>query len=312
MSTPAIEVSALTKRYGDRTAVSDVTFSVESGAIFGLLGPNGAGKSTTLRLLCGFLAPTAGEARVAGLSPLREREALKRAIGFMPQAFGLYDYLTVTENLEFFAELYLETRRRVRVRTHEVIAMTGLRELADTPVARLSAGWRQRLALGCAMLHEPKVLFLDEPTAGVDPISRRLFWDLIHVLNDRGATIFLTTHYVEEVERCHMVGLLHDGVLKVCGSPIALRASAEAAHDLVAVDCSDADRAVPRLRAEPGVVDAYLYGQRLHVTWERGVDGPARTRTLLAGVGVTVHAVAPRTATMEDVFINAAHRDGAP
>jgi ABC-2 type transport system ATP-binding protein len=308
----AIEVSALSKRFGDRTAVDSVSFAVGAGSIFGLLGPNGAGKSTTLRLLCGFLAPTSGEARVAGLSPWRERAALKQAIGFMPQAFGLYDHLTVTENLEFFAELYLPSRRRVRVRTHEVIAMTGLRELAEAQVAGLSAGWRQRLALGCAMLHEPKVLFLDEPTAGVDPISRRLFWDLIHALNDRGATIFLTTHYVEEVERCHTVGLLHDGALKVCGSPIDLRASAEAAHDLVAVDCSDADRAVPRLRAEPGVVDAYLYGQRLHVTWERGGDCMARTRTLLAGAGLSVRAVEPRTATMEDVFINAAHRGSTP
>jgi ABC-2 type transport system ATP-binding protein len=301
----AIVVSDLSKRYGERVAVDHLSFSVFEGEVFGFLGPNGAGKSSTLKMLCGFMRPTSGEALVAGLSPIRDRNRLKQAIGFMPQAFGLYDYLTVRENLEFYGNLYLSSRKEVLARTREVLGIAGLDPYLNQQASRLSAGWRQRLALACSILHRPRVLFLDEPTAGVDPVSRRLFWDLIHKLNDSGTTIFVTTHHMEELERCHRVGLLHQGRLKLCGSPDTLRAITAGRFQLLALDCPDPERILELLRAAPNVKDAYLYGRRIHLAFPIDYDGAGATLALLDRVGVAPWALEPRVPTMEDVFVTA-------
>ena len=300
----AIETHDLTRRYGTRTVVDRLNLSIKEGSVFGFLGANGAGKSTTLKMLCGLLRPSDGSARVAGCDPERERPRLKHSIGIMPQSFGLYSYLTVRENLEFYGDLYMPTRREAQDRVRWVLEAAGLGPKASHRAGDLSAGWRQRLALGCSILHRPKVLFLDEPTAGVDPISRRLFWDLIHTVNDSGATIFVTTHHMEEVERCHTIGMMADGVLRVAGVPGELKAQAARRFDLVAVDCDVPDLALRRLQGLPGVRDAYIYGDRIHLAWEKDAGGLARTGEALAAQ-VVVRAVTTRNPTMEDVFVNA-------
>jgi ABC-2 type transport system ATP-binding protein len=300
----AIETHELTRMYGARAAVDHLSLQIEEGKVFGFLGANGAGKSTTLKMLCGLLTPTSGWARVAGIDPVRDRTRLKQAMGFMPQAFGLYGYLTVRENLEFYGDLYVRTRKEARERIKWLLDVAGLGPRAGQRADALSAGWRQRLALGCAILHHPRVLFLDEPTAGVDPISRRLFWDLIHTLNEDGATIFVTTHYMEEVERCHQIGMMADGVLKVAGVPGALKAEAARRFDLLAVDCDQADAALACFHGVDGVRDAYIYGDRIHLAWDPGAGGLARSRELLQG-RVQLRACVPRSPTMEDVFVQA-------
>jgi ABC-2 type transport system ATP-binding protein len=305
VSGDGIVVSDLTKQYGERVAVDHLSFSVHEGEVFGFLGPNGAGKSSTVKMLCGFLRPTSGEALVAGLSPIRDRARLKQAIGFMPQSFGLYDYLTVGENLKFYGDLYLRSHKEMLARTREVIGIAGLEPYLNQQASRLSAGWRQRLALACSILHHPRVLFLDEPTAGVDPVSRRLFWDLIHRLNDAGTTIFVTTHHMEELERCHRVGLLDHGRLKLCGAPDELRTITASRFRLLALDCPEPERILELLRAAPEVRDAYLYGNRIHLAFASDCDGARVTLAVLDQAGVAPERLEPRAPTMEDVFVTA-------
>jgi ABC-2 type transport system ATP-binding protein len=310
---PAIEAIALTKTYGDRRAVDRLDLAVPQRSIFGLLGPNGAGKSTTLKMLTGMLAPTSGEVLVAGLSPRRDGRAFKLAMGYMPQQFGLYDYLTAAENLLFYARLYVGRAAAARERVREVMAAAGLEPYAHEPAARLSGGWRQRLALACAILHRPQVLFLDEPTVGVDPVSRRLFWDVLHRLNAEGATIFMTTHYMEEVERCHGVALLEGGRLRLSGSPAALREHVTRTRDLISVAVDDPDRAFPVLGRLEGLLDIYRYGGAIHLAWEQGAaeSGLARARAALAEAGLSQARIERRSSTMEDVFVDATARGPA-
>jgi ABC-2 type transport system ATP-binding protein len=303
--TLAIETRDLSRRYGERVALDRLTLQVPDGVVFGLVGPNGAGKSTTLRILCGLVQPTSGEVQVAGRSPVRERRALQQVIGIMPQTFGLYSYLTVRENLEFYADLYVSSGRQARARIAEVMELAGLGAYATARPPELSGGWRQRLALGCAILHHPRVLFLDEPTAGVDPVSRRLFWDLIHDLSVGGTTIFVTTHYMEEVERCNAIGLISQGRLRLSGSPLELKQAAKRDAELIAVDCDERERAFAALREAAGLRDAYVYGDRLHLCFALGHDGLAQTEALLGRAAVHVHCIEPRPPTMEDVFVAA-------
>ncbi len=220
-----ISVSArdLTRRFGDFVAVNRVTFDVRKGEVFGFLGPNGAGKSTTIRMLCGLLAPTAGEATVAGFDLRTQAESVKERIGYMSQRFSLYEDLTVEENIDFFGGIYRIPPGRKRERKEWAIRMAGLSDHVRTRVAHLSGGWKQRLALGCAILHEPPILFLDEPTSGTDPISRRSFWDLIYSLSGGGTTVFLTTHHMDEAEYCDRLGLVYRGELVAMGSPRELK-----------------------------------------------------------------------------------------
>jgi ABC-2 type transport system ATP-binding protein len=292
-----IEAVGLTRRYGDAAVVQGLDLSIEPGCIFGFLGPNGAGKTTTVSMLTGMLAPSEGTVRVAGLDPLRDRRTLTRVVGLMPQSAALYDHLTCGENLEFQADLFGAPRARV----HELIELCGLAQQVRKPAKALSGGWRQRLALACAVVHAPRVLFLDEPTAGVDPLSRRIFWDLLQGLNQSGTTIFVTTHYMEEVERCHRVGLIAGGVLKLEGEPRRLRQQVAETHELLAITADQPEELLALLSNATGVLDAYVYGDRVHASFPRDTAAAER----LASKGF---AVAAREATMEDVFVAAGRR----
>lgn len=222
----AVEVSNLVKRFGDFVAVDHVSFQVRRGEIFGFLGPNGAGKSTTIKILCGLLAPTSGTARVGGFDVTVQPEAVRENIGYMSQKFSLYDDLTVEENLEFFAGIYGVPEGKIREREEFVLRMADLTGQRRRMTRLLAGGWKQRLALGCAILHEPPILFLDEPTSGVDPIARREFWDLIYQLSERGHTVFVTTHYMDEAEYCHRLALMYKGKIVALDTPDALKQQA--------------------------------------------------------------------------------------
>ncbi|MBL8178393.1 MAG: ABC transporter ATP-binding protein [Bryobacterales bacterium] len=219
----AVHVRSLTKRFGDFTAVDNVSLDVARGEIFGFLGPNGAGKSTTIRILCGLLAPTSGQASVAGFDVSAEPESVKQHIGYMSQKFSLYDDLSVEENLEFFSGVYGVPESKLGQRIEYALEMAGLKQRRTTMTRLLAGGWKQRLALGCAILHEPPVIFLDEPTSGVDPIARRAFWDLINDLSHAGQTVFVSTHYMEEAEYCHRLALMYRGAIIALGQPAELR-----------------------------------------------------------------------------------------
>ncbi|MFB3777520.1 MAG: ABC transporter ATP-binding protein [Bryobacteraceae bacterium] len=223
----AVEVENLVKKFGDFTAVDHISLRVARGEIFGFLGPNGAGKSTAIRILCGLLRPTSGLARVGGIDVSREPESVRQNIGYMSQKFSLYDDLTVGENLDFYGGVYGVPEDRRQEREEFVLRMAGLADRRDTMTRLLAGGWKQRLALGCAILHEPPILFLDEPTSGVDPIARREFWDLIYQLAGKGHTVFVTTHYMEEAEYCHRVALMHGGRIIALDAPAALRQAAK-------------------------------------------------------------------------------------
>jgi len=219
----AIEVKNLTKKFGGFTAVDNITFSVEKGEVFGFLGPNGAGKSTTIRMLCGILNPSSGRGKVGGYSLVSQPEEIKKIIGYMSQKFTLYQDLTVEENIDFYGGIHRLPLSIKKTRKNWVLAMAGLEGRENSLTKNLSGGWKQRLALGCAILHKPQILFLDEPTASVDPHSRRDFWDLIYHLSQEGTTIFVTSHYMDEVERCHRIAIIHSGKIIACGSPHALK-----------------------------------------------------------------------------------------
>jgi len=303
MTAPAIEVSGLTKRFGDFTAVESVSFEVAAGEVFGLLGPNGAGKSTIIRMLCGILLPSGGEGRVGGHSVSREPEAVRARIGYMSQRFSLYLDLTAEENLEFYGGIYGVAPERLRARMEWAVEMTGLRGQLMRLAGELPAGWRQRLALCCALLHEPEVVFLDEPTAGVDPISRRRFWDVIYDLATAGVTSLVTTHYMDEAERCDRLALIYDGRLIALDRPQEMKA-APRAEVVVEVECDDPGRALAALGEAPDVRHARLHGARLHAHVARSEQAPARVREALAGAGVRCSRASIVEPTMEDVFVS--------
>jgi ABC-2 type transport system ATP-binding protein len=222
----AVEVQNLSKRFGSFSAVDRISFQVKRGEIFGFLGPNGAGKSTTIRILCGLLAPTEGKASVDGLDVATQPEAIRKRIGYMSQKFSLYDDLSVEENIDFFSGVYRVPRETRTERKAYILEMAGLQEQSKTMTRLLSGGWKQRLALGCAILHQPPVLFLDEPTSGVDPIARRVFWSLIYQLSEAGHTVFVSTHYMDEAEYCHRLALMYRGRIVALDSPEALKTAA--------------------------------------------------------------------------------------
>jgi drug efflux transport system ATP-binding protein len=299
---PAVEVVGLGKRFGDFDAVSDVTFSVAPGEVFGFLGPNGAGKTTTIKMLTGLLRPTSGRARVAGHDVATERDAVKASIGYMSQLFSLYADLSVEENIRFFSGLYGVVGEKRDARRDWVLEMADLVDQRDRLTADLSLGWKQRLALGCAVLHEPPILFLDEPTSGVDPISRRRFWDLIYSLADAGTTVFVTTHYMEEAEYCNRLALMNRGRLVALDSPAGLRRSAR--EPLLEIEVDDAVRALGVLDGAPGVVRSGLFGRALHVTVADAANAPADLSHRLEGAGLHVLAARAIEPSLEDVFIS--------
>ena len=297
----AVEAKELSRRFGDFVAVDRVSFEVEPGEVFGFLGPNGAGKTTTIKMLNGLLAPSSGSGRVAGFEIGREREAIKRSIGYMSQLFSLYGDLTVEENIAFFAGLYGVTGERRAARRDWVLAMAGLADQRARLTAELSLGWKQRLALGCAVLHEPPILFLDEPTSGVDPISRRRFWDLIYELAGGGTTVFVTTHYMEEAEYCTRLALMNRGRLIALDTPAGLRAGAR--ETLLELATPDPVGALAALDDAPEVVRVGLFGRDLHVTVRDRDQALARLPARLAAAGVPAGGLVEIRPSLEDVFI---------
>jgi len=300
----AVVVRDLGKRFGSFVAVNRISLEVKGGEIFGFLGPNGAGKSTTIRMLCGLLTPTAGTGTVAGFDIMREAERIKAHIGYMSQKFSLYEDLTVEENIDFYSGIYRIPKEKKAERKEWVIDMAGLSEHRHSRTAVLSGGWKQRLALGCAILHEPPVIFLDEPTSGVDPISRRSFWDLIYELAGRGVTVFVTTHYMEEAEYCDRLGLIYRGELIAAGTPEELKTHFMQ-DDIIEVLCEQPQEAMFALGDVEGVKEAALFGKGLHVVVERraGDVVPAITNRL-AEWNFAVSRAERIVPSLEDVFVS--------
>jgi len=296
-----IETEHLERRFGSFVAVRDVSLRVRHGEIFGVLGPNGAGKSTTIRMLCGILDPTGGRGTVVGFDIAREAERIKERIGYMTQRFSLYEDLTVRENLAFYAGIYGVPREGRRRRIADALEMAGLEARSSQLAGTLSGGWKQRVALACATIHEPSLLFLDEPTAGVDPVSRREFWSRIHALSARGTTALLTTHYMDEAERCHRLAFIFRGQLLDVGTPDEIVRRRELA--VVLADVDDAPRLGTLLRGAPGVDEVSHLGDVLRVTTRGGADPEALVRAVAARAGIAVHGVRPSRATVEDAFV---------
>ncbi|MEO8099036.1 MAG: ABC transporter ATP-binding protein [Acidobacteriota bacterium] len=300
--TSAVHLEHLTKRFGTFVAVDDVSIDVRPGEIFGFLGPNGAGKSTTIRILCGLLTPTSGKATVAGFDVATQSEEIRKNIGYMSQKFSLYDDLSVDENIEFFAGIYGVTPAKFPQRREYVLRMAGLADKCSTMTRLLSGGWKQRLALGCAILHEPPVVFLDEPTSGVDPMARRDFWDLIYQLSAAGHTVFVTTHYMDEAEYCHRIALMGAGKVIALGSPEELKASLGEGH-LLNLETSDLFGAMTMLRGRPGIEDVAVFGAGLHVKVDNQTEGAAEVRKALEAGGIQIQVLEPIPPSMEDVFV---------
>jgi ABC-2 type transport system ATP-binding protein len=301
----AIEVSGLTKKFGEFVAVNNVTFEVSRGEIFGFLGPNGAGKTTTIRMLLGLLTPTSGSARVVGFDVVKEIEAVRKRIGYMSQKFSLYNDLTVEENLNFYGGVYGVLGRRLKERKEYILKMAGLVGRERELTRNLSGGWKQRLALGAAIIHEPEALFLDEPTAGVDPISRRTFWELIYELAEAGTTILVTTHYMDEAEHCQNLVFIQRGNLVAKGSPEEIKVSKMHGR-VVEIDSDDASRAIPILRNLNLFEEVALYGSLIHVvTDDVQAHIPLIKKSLIEN-GLTVNSVEQIAPSLEDVFISSA------
>ncbi|MCI0744525.1 MAG: ABC transporter ATP-binding protein [Verrucomicrobia subdivision 3 bacterium] len=300
-----IECQSLTKRFGTFTAVDNVSFAIAKGSIFGFLGPNGSGKSTVIRMLCGILEPTAGTANVAGVDVVRHADQLKGKIGYMSQKFSLYDELTVWENLTFYGRLYGLRATGLRERIHEVIELTHLQPYISRRAALLSGGWRQRLAMGCALLHKPAVLFLDEPTAGIDPVARRELWDLLFEFSSVGMTLFVTTHYMDEAERCSHVGYIHMSKLVVCGVPDDLKhlpVVSPPGTRRLDVNCEHVTVGLQALRRLPGVHTATVFGQSMHLLVDRALSEQT-IRARLSEAGIDDADIRPIGPSLEDVFV---------
>jgi ABC-2 type transport system ATP-binding protein len=304
-----IIVRDLTRRFGQFVAVDHVSFDVHEGEIFGFLGSNGAGKSTTIRMLCGLLRPTSGSASVGGLDVAVDPEGVKRRIGYMSQKFSLYETLTVGQNIRFYAGLYGLPRDRYAERRRFVLEMAGLVGREHVLARDLPGGWRQRLALGCAILHEPPILFLDEPTGGVDPLSRRQFWDLINHLSASGVTILVTTHYLDEAEYCHRLALIHAGRLAALGTTAELK-QVFASRPIVEIQASDAVAAMRALDAMPEVEKTSLFGTAVHAVLQSKDVAPATVAERLRGGGFDVRSASAVPPSLEDVFLDVVEKAG--
>jgi ABC-2 type transport system ATP-binding protein len=299
----AVVVENLVKRFGDFVAVDRLNLAVRKGEVFGFLGPNGAGKSTTIRMLCGLLTPTSGRAQVAGFDVGRKPEAVRQNIGYMSQKFSLYNDLKVIENLRLFAGLYSVPAKDLQERIEWALAMANLKGQENLITATLPGGWKQRLALGCAVLHRPPILFLDEPTSGVDPISRRKFWDLIHQMAEEGVTVFVTTHYMEEAEYCNRLALIFRGKMVALGTPSELKRDSMKG-ELLLVECAPLGSAVEALQSVSDVMDAAVFGNALHLVVRDAAAAEPRIATYLAGRGIAVSRMEKIRPSLEDVFVS--------
>ncbi len=306
----SVVVSGLTRRFGKFTAVDDVSFSVRRGEVFGFLGPNGAGKSTTIRMLCGLLAPTSGHAVVEGVDVGRDPERVKTMLGYMSQRFSLYEDLTVRQNIRFYGGIYELEDEEMKERESWVLRMAGLEGKEDELTSSLSGGWKQRLALGCAILHKPPILFLDEPTGGVDPVSRRTFWELIYTLSEHGTTVFVTTHYMDEAEHCNAIGFIYAGKLIATGSPSELKHLLKDSSTYNVV-CEQPLDAIGILQDKEWVQETSIFGASLHVTAAAGADMSEQITSVLESAGNPVTSVSRITPSLEDVFIQLISREDA-
>jgi ABC-2 type transport system ATP-binding protein len=309
-NSPAVIVTDLVKRFGDFVAVNNINLEARKGEIFGFLGPNGAGKSTTIRMLCGLLCPTSGKALVSGLDVATQAEEVRQNIGYMSQKFSLYNDLTVSENLNFFAGMYSVSKSDLKGRLDWAIEMAGLRGRENTLTGTLAAGWKQRLALGCAVLHRPPIVFLDEPTSGVDPMSRRQFWDMIHQMAADGVTVFVTTHYMDEAEYCNRLVLIYRGNIVAAGSPLELKQK-YMTGDLLLVECDDVGKALELLQDAPGVDDAAIFGNALHLVVGNASEAIGAVKSFMFEHGVSVSKVEAIRPSLEDVFVSLTTARGA-
>lgn len=299
----AVSVKDLEKRFGSFIAVNRVSFEVRKGEIFGFLGPNGAGKSTTIRMLCGLLAPTGGSGSVAGFDIRTQQEDIKSHIGYMSQKFSLYEDLTVEENIDFYGGIYCIPRAKRRERKEWVIKMAGLTDHRESRTAILSGGWKQRLSLGCAILHEPPIIFLDEPTSGVDPMSRRQFWDLIYELSGKGVTTFVTTHYMDEAEYCDRIALIYRGELTAMGTPDELKTRLMQDH-VLEIQCERPQDAMGEVERVEGIKEVALFGKGLHAVAVNGEAAATAVRSRLVERGYRVARVERIVPSLEDVFVS--------
>ncbi len=301
---PAITTRNLTKKFDRVVAVNNLNLSIEKGEIFGFLGPNGAGKSTTIRMLCGILEPTSGEGQVGGYDINKESEQIKKIIGYMSQSFGLYQDLTVEENLKFYSRLYIPDRKLATQRIEEAVDLLQLNPYRKRLAANLSGGWRQRLALACSVVHRPQIIFLDEPTAGIDPVSRRILWDFLYELaHDEGTTLFVTTHYMEEAERCNQIGFIWQGKLVACDTPDGIKQSL-VHEEILNLKCSDLSGAYKLLRTHELVRDVNLYGDEIHLVVDDAETSSSELRKILSAAKIPVISLEKIAPSIEDVFVS--------
>ncbi len=309
----AIAAENLVRRFGDFTAVNDISFRVGKGEIFGFLGPNGSGKTTVIKMLTGLLPLSGGNARVEGLDVRTDSEAIRERIGYMSQNFSLYYDLTVTENLQFYGRIYGLEPARLKRRIEEVVELNGFAPYLNRLAAQLSGGWKQRLALGCAMLHEPKLLFLDEPTAGIDPVARRQLWDLLFELSGHGITFFVTTHYMDEAERCSHVAYIYFGKIIADGTPNSLRELPDVQpHGTLRVEIitPEVTRALRFARQLTGIRSATIFGQSIHALIDDHFDLDDLREQLLKN-GIAVAEIRPLAPSLEDVFVELTYKHQA-
>ena len=299
----SVEVANLIKRFGSFVAVDRINLEVRKGEVFGFIGPNGAGKSTTIRMLCGLLKPTSGRAMVAGFDVSKNPEAVRQNIGYMSQKFSLYNDLTVIENIRLFAGLYSVPQKFLQARIEWALTMANLKGQENLITGTLPGGWKQRLALGCAVLHKPPVIFLDEPTSGVDPITRRQFWDLIHQMAEEGVTVFVTTHYMEEAEYCNRLALIFRGKIVALGTPTELKRDSMKG-ELLLVECAPLGDAVEALQSAPGVMDAAVFGNALHLVVEDAATAVPLLQKFLADRKIDVSRMEKIRPSLEDVFVS--------
>ena len=299
----SVIVQDLVKRFGDFVAVDGISLSVQRGEVFGFLGPNGAGKSTTIRMLCGLLRPTSGRASVAGFDVAKQPEQVRQNIGYMSQKFSLYNDLKVIENIRLFAGLYSVPGSQLKERIDWTLRMSNLEGRENLITGTLPGGWKQRLALGCAVLHKPPIIFLDEPTSGVDPIARRQFWDLIHQMAEDGVTVFVTTHYMEEAEYCNRLALIFRGKIVALGTPTELKHTFMKG-DLLLVECAPLGPALELLRSAPGVLDVAVFGNALHLVVENADRDTDRLQSFLAARKINVSHIEKIRPGLEDIFVS--------
>ena len=298
---PAVDVVELSKKFDSFVAVDRISFTVNRGEIFGFLGPNGAGKTTTMRMLLGLLTVSSGRATVLGYDIVEQGDEVRQRIGYMSQRFSLYNDLTVSENLGFFGGVYGVRGRTFRDRQAAVLEVVGLTGRESERARDLAGGWRQRLALGCAILHQPEMLFLDEPTAGVDPISRRDFWEMLYTLSDQGRTIFVTTHYMDEAEHCHRLAFIQSGRLVALGSPDEIKAR-ELKAQVLEIDCDDPQQVLDVLSESEALGDVSQYGALVHVLTREPERDRARIITALSHAEIATHSIEITSPSLEDVF----------